>query len=338
MGGEIKVSSVPDVGSRFAFRSPLLDAALPTPPVPSAKLRSGQRLQGLRVLAVEDNEVNRLVLAELLGGEGANLLCVEDGQQALDRLIADGERAWDILLTELQMPVMDGFAVTQNVRKFGMDLPIVGLNAHAMPEDRATCLAAGMVDHLSKPFELEGLVEVILLHARQSPLASAGRTLSLVPISDTAARSASVCSADFLQVDLPNREVSKPLTRTPVVVDWSALEACFQDKGPFVTRLAASLIESYRNTPDLLRRAAKDNDAVALGFAAHSIKGIAGNLMAHGLHEIAQKAIQAANEGRSDLAGLALLLADGWEEVLSAAEQRTRSAGATESIPLGLRP
>ncbi|MBK7415331.1 MAG: PAS domain S-box protein [Dechloromonas sp.] len=117
MGGEISVSSELDVGSCFELTLPLIEAELPIPIAALSEMPLGERLSGIRVLAAEDNEINRLVLEELLGSEGATLVCVEDGKQAVDRLIADGESEWDILLLDIQMPVMDGYQATQCLRE-----------------------------------------------------------------------------------------------------------------------------------------------------------------------------------------------------------------------------
>ena len=122
------------------------------------------RLAGLVVLAAEDNEVNRLVLDHMLRGEGAEVILCDDGQQALERLRQSGGRGFDVLLTDIQMPGMDGYALARAAGDMAPDLPVIGLTAHAMAEDRESCLAAGMVEHVSKPVEIDHLAAVILRH------------------------------------------------------------------------------------------------------------------------------------------------------------------------------
>jgi len=139
----------------------LAAAAAPAAP-PQAPMA---RLAGLVILAAEDNEVNRLVLDDMLSGEGAEVILCENGEQALARLRQSGGREIDVLLTDIQMPEMDGYALARSVMEQAPGLPIIGLTAHAMPEDRESCLAAGMVEHVSKPVELDLLVAVIQRHA-----------------------------------------------------------------------------------------------------------------------------------------------------------------------------
>ena len=122
------------------------------------------RLAGLVVLAAEDNEINRLVLKDMLRGEGAEVILCEDGRQALERVCRNGGRGLDVLLTDIQMPEMDGYALARAVVEQVPGLPIIGLTAHAMAEVRESCLAAGMVEHISKPIDLERLVSAVLRH------------------------------------------------------------------------------------------------------------------------------------------------------------------------------
>jgi PAS domain S-box-containing protein len=127
----------------------------------------GGRLGGLRVLAAEDNEVNGLVLEAIMRMEGAQLTLVENGRLAVEQLQRSGSSAFDLVLTDIQMPEMDGYAATRALLGIDPTLPVIGLTAHAMPEERERCLAAGMVDHLAKPIEVELLVSLVLHHARR---------------------------------------------------------------------------------------------------------------------------------------------------------------------------
>ncbi len=328
MGGEIRVKSEPQAGSRFEVRLPLDDAALPVAaPDPSACL-AGQRLSGFRVLAAEDNEINRLVLEELLGAEGAILLCVEDGAQAVERLLADGEGAWDILLTDIQMPVMDSFEASRRIREHGIDLPIVGLTAHVMPEERAKCLAFGMVEHVGKPIDIDHLVAVILRHTLRHALREPHAPLAAdpgVPVIPPKLGTESSAGEDRLAgspTDLDADDLLRVDSPLADIIDWHAQESRFPGKRDFVTRLAVSVMRSHGETPHALRRAAEAGDFATLAFTAHSLKGIAGNPMAHGVHEMAREADQAAREGRADTVALALTLAEGLEKLLAATALR----------------
>ncbi|WP_434655345.1 response regulator [Chromobacterium violaceum] len=125
------------------------------------------RLSGLRLLLVEDNQTNQQVARELLGGEGAEIDVADCGRAALDA-VRGAAAPYDLVLMDIQMPDMDGYAVTRLLRQdFPADaLPIVAMTANVMPADREAALASGMNDHVGKPFDLAQLVGVILHHTR----------------------------------------------------------------------------------------------------------------------------------------------------------------------------
>ena len=126
-----------------------------------------RRLQGLRLLIVEDNANNRQVAEELLRAEGAQVELAENGEVGLARLNA-AEIPFDAVLMDLQMPVMDGFTATAQLRSQDRwsTLPVIAMTANALESDRQACLAAGMTDHVGKPFDLDDLVGTLLRHAR----------------------------------------------------------------------------------------------------------------------------------------------------------------------------
>jgi CheY-like chemotaxis protein len=163
MGGDIEITSTPGVGSVFSLSLPLVEVMVPAAVEP--KPTSGPRLAGLRVLAVEDNEIIRLILEDMLGYEGARIVFAENGQLALDCLAQEGADAFDVVLMDAMMPVMGGMEAAERMRVMAPTLPIIGLTAQALLEERAGLMAAGMVDVVTKPFELEVLVAAILRHA-----------------------------------------------------------------------------------------------------------------------------------------------------------------------------
>jgi PAS domain S-box-containing protein len=173
LGGEVGVDSAPGQGSRFWFRvraealaEPAL--ALAPPPISAARPTAAASpapalLHGL-VLVVEDNPVNRLVIQGLLARLGLTVALAHDGQQAL-QAISGGARP-ELILMDLQMPVMDGYASTAAIRQWqsraGLPrTPIIALTADAFEEDRLRCLAAGMDDFLTKPIALDALVRAL---------------------------------------------------------------------------------------------------------------------------------------------------------------------------------
>ncbi len=126
-----------------------------------------QRLQGLRLLVVEDNKINQIVAKGLLTQEGAQVTLANDGQLGVDA-VAQAQPPFDAVLMDVQMPVMDGYAATRAIRQtLGLpDLPIIAMTANAMASDRAACLAAGMNDHVGKPFDLDPLVALLQQYTR----------------------------------------------------------------------------------------------------------------------------------------------------------------------------
>ncbi|HWR40136.1 MAG TPA: response regulator [Patescibacteria group bacterium] len=141
---------------------------------PSAKrdfaLTDGTRniLQGARILLVEDNELNQEVARELLTDAGAAVDLAADGEIAV-RMTKEG--SYDLILMDMQMPVMDGITATQEIRKNPRhaDLPILAMTANVMSGDRDKCLAAGMNDHLVKPIDPEALFTSLVHWLRRTP-------------------------------------------------------------------------------------------------------------------------------------------------------------------------
>lgn len=123
---------------------------------------SQRRLDGMRLLVVEDNMVNQQIAEELLVYEGALVSLAANGQLGVEAIQA-AHLAFDAVLMDVQMPVMDGYTATRFIRAtLGMtDLPVVAMTANAMPSDRAACLDAGMTDFVGKPFDLDTLVATL---------------------------------------------------------------------------------------------------------------------------------------------------------------------------------
>jgi signal transduction histidine kinase/CheY-like chemotaxis protein len=167
MGGKIGVSSVPEQGSTFQFSLtlPWSDTLIAEP----SKDRTGaDDLKGriatlgrpLRVLIAEDDATNRLVVSKMLREFDAETRIVTDGAQAIEAVL---EAEYDLVLMDVQMPVMDGHAATRVIRSGGFaSLPIIALTANAFPEDARLCREAGMTDFLAKPLRKQTLVDAVL--------------------------------------------------------------------------------------------------------------------------------------------------------------------------------
>jgi CheY-like chemotaxis protein/HPt (histidine-containing phosphotransfer) domain-containing protein len=146
-----------------------------------AVLRTGSsacthRLAGLRLLVVEDNANNQQVARELLEDEGAEVQIADNGLLGVEA-VAAADPPFDVVLMDLQMPVMDGYTATTRIREDlqQLTLPIVAMTANAMTSDREACLAAGMNEHVGKPFDLEHLVTVLRRLAGRSASAAGGQ-------------------------------------------------------------------------------------------------------------------------------------------------------------------
>jgi len=121
-----------------------------------------KRLQGMKLLVVEDNEINRFVASELLGSEGALVDLANSGAEGVQKAL-DIDKTYDVVIMDVQMPVMDGLEATRIIRKFKKqaDLPIIAMTGNASLSDRADCLGVGMNDHISKPIDLEHVVRIL---------------------------------------------------------------------------------------------------------------------------------------------------------------------------------
>jgi|MTBAKSStandDraft_1061840.scaffolds.fasta_scaffold00006_356 signal transduction histidine kinase len=165
MGGSLWAESSPGSGSVFHFIVPFarrLEAVRPEPRPRPPLPPSGTALLGLRILVAEDNLVNRRFVTRGLERQGCRVTAVEDGQQVLEALTRE---PCDLVLMDVQMPVLDGIEATRRIRAghpgVAPGLPIVALTAHAMAGDEQWCLDAGMDAYVAKPVEMEDLVVVI---------------------------------------------------------------------------------------------------------------------------------------------------------------------------------
>ncbi|MBE7941553.1 MULTISPECIES: CHASE domain-containing protein [Ramlibacter] len=144
------------------LRDAVTQALSPQPP--AAPEPRQVPLAGLRILVVEDNDINQEIARELLVSQGAHVDLAGNGEEALRRL--SPSHWFDLVLMDIQMPVMDGLAATRLLRGDPVHaaLPIIAMTANVLENDRLDCQAAGMNGHVSKPFELDDLVRVILAH------------------------------------------------------------------------------------------------------------------------------------------------------------------------------
>ena len=168
MGGSITVSSLPGKGSSFAFT--IIFTLLPdTPALPDRRLtplsQYSENFCGNHILLVEDNEANQFVARQLLSRAGLQVTVAHNGKESVELV---QHETYDLVLMDMQMPVMDGIQATLLIRQLpeGKKLPIIAMTAAASEADRDSCLKAGMDDYISKPIIATELMEKMANHLK----------------------------------------------------------------------------------------------------------------------------------------------------------------------------
>lgn len=267
MGGKLEVDSAPGKGSYFYF-------SLELPKLNEDEFQdlggsdgmasvadNVQHLHGMKILLVEDNLTNQQIAQELLEYEGAQITTANNGQEALDALTRQRPPAdhFDVVLMDLQMPVMDGFSATHAIRnQLGLtQLPIIAMTANAMTSDREACLAAGMNDHVGKPFNLSHLIAVLGKHTNK--LTNHINTpIEPVP-----------------QAPAPQTETTSTNTpqETPQLLDIdSALSRLGGNKTIFL-RMLPKFIQNLESLPESLAAELAKGNYSALAQSLHTLKG-----------------------------------------------------------------
>jgi signal transduction histidine kinase len=282
MHGEVGVRSVVGQGSVFWFTARLGKsreqshgthgvAGWAPPRVPQG-LHS---IRGARVLLVEDNALNREVACDLLADAGVVVDMAFDGQMAVQRL--EQER-FDLVLMDMQMPVMDGLTATRLIRRMpGLaDLPVLAMTANAMASDRQACLDAGMNDHIAKPFDPELLFQTLRNWLPEQP-----RALPVVPVTAPA----------------PAVPVAGAM---PVIagLDTDTGLRLVRGKQAFYLSLLRKYASSQQGFAQALREELQQGQQDAARRRAHNLKGMSASI---GMDSLSQRAAQleaAINDNR----------------------------------------
>jgi len=216
------------------------------------------------ILLVEDNPINQMVAVEMLSEFGITTDKAQNGQEAVNMI---GEKTYDAVLMDVQMPIMDGLEATKLIRdQFEIDnLPIIAMTAHAMYGDKERCLAAGMNDYIPKPIEKKELFSVIRKN---------------------------VSHLNNLSVVLKNKRPEKQTYSVPGIdID----EALLRLGGSWTTY--CSILEKfesyYSSFAENFRKLFDRNDLINCRMEAHSLKGVAGNIAARDL-QLAASALEEA--------------------------------------------
>ncbi|HXJ91778.1 MAG TPA: response regulator [Terriglobia bacterium] len=227
--------------------------------------------ESLHILVAEDNAVNQQIARRLLEKRGHTVVVVADGRATLERL---QQEQFDLVLMDVQMPIMDGVEATAAIRareqQTGDWLPVVAMTAHAMKGDREKYLAAGMDGYISKPVQKETLWEVVEDFGRKKRSAKPPTP----PEMDKATRSDehSGQAVAIGQVDASPSGYA--------VFDRNAALDRVEGDSDLLREMAAVFLENCDAMLDDVRRAAASHDARALERAAHAMKGCLANLAA----------------------------------------------------------
>ena len=282
MDGTLSLDSTPGVGSQFMVT---LDFALATPQALARLLApataSGEHaLRGVRVLVVDDSDINLDVTKRILELEGAHVSLARNGLEAFKRIQAD-PRDIDVVLMDVQMPVLDGHDATRRIRlELRLaDLPIIALTAGAMSSERQRAEAAGMDDYITKPFDAKALVASILRHVSPVPDESAWQFE-------------------------PGRPAPAPTSTSWLEIQGiDSLDARERLSGDF--DLFRSMLKHLFNEFGDLTFAASTSEPGRLAVQAgrmHKLRGSAGMLGAKAIHQLAGEAEAACVAGNIDQA------------------------------------
>jgi CheY-like chemotaxis protein len=266
--------------------------------VPSNTFEQLASIHGARILLVEDNDLNQEVATELLREAGFNVDLAEDGLIALNKLKST---SYDIVLMDMQMPVMDGVTATIEIRKDARfkDLPVVAMTANAMQGDRDRCLAAGMNDHVAKPIEPEDLWKALLKWIKPKEAQAGPYNEQLLP-QDT---------------DLPSDITGLDMT--------NGLRRVLGKKTLYLSMLRKFVAGQKSAAADILKALA-GNDWDSAERLAHTLKGVSGNIGATDLQQLAEKLEAAIRERRprNELDGLLSALKSLLKNIIAQLEQK----------------
>jgi two-component system sensor histidine kinase/response regulator len=228
------------------------------------------RLRGARILLTEDNDINQQIAIELLEGVGCTVQVACNGKEAVETLVNGPQPPpFDVVLMDLQMPVMDGHQAVAKIRSDARftNLPILAMTAHATIEERQRCLAEGMNDHISKPIDPESLFETVSRFykpanpATTSPRGEANAAETPAPKVDDLPVIAGLDTNDGMARVAGNRKLYLKLLRQFV-----------EQQGPAVGEITAALAAG---------------DLALAERLAHTLKGVAGNVGAKSVHGVA---------------------------------------------------
>jgi CheY-like chemotaxis protein len=301
-------------------------------------------LKGRRVLVVDDQPINQQVVRELLERVGMIVAIAGDGQEATVAVTETGKQ-FDIVLMDIQMPVMDGYEATRLLREqWPPDrLPIIAMTAHVGREDRERCLRSGMNDHLGKPLSVTALYRTLVkwlvpdlsdsyhrdahLALTPAPLPGGEGKTFLLPLGEGGRRpdEGQEVPVSLLQTKIDGEAATEPLPdNLPTMpgFDLTAGVKRLQGNRQLYSALVLEFCREHQNTAAEMLKLLEQGNYDQLLRRAHALKGVAGNLEIRQVYLQASRLNAALKEGRitevpSSLAGLA----DALSVILTGADQ-----------------
>ncbi|SMF01423.1 ATP-binding protein [Pseudobacteriovorax antillogorgiicola] len=277
LGGELTVSSAHKVGSNFSFAITVLKGEAP----PVEDVRREEATAPLRILVVEDNEMNQDLMASLLDSLGHEADFAENGLVATEKF---KESSYDLVFMDCQMPVMDGFTSADKIRSYEIDanrdpVPIIALTANALAKDRQRCIDIGMNDYVSKPVTIDTIRGVI---ANYGPETSA---------------------AGSLTAEVQEKKDLPPLASDHLDLKAIAmLRSLCTDKNPhFLEKQVEQFNNALTQVQPEFDRYLKSQDFTALKESAHKFKTSCGIVGARQLVSLCQKLEASCMEKDSQL-------------------------------------
>ncbi|WP_313952130.1 response regulator [Accumulibacter sp.] len=297
MDGEVGFDSEPGQGSTFWFRQRVQRHAQVLPR-PGATTRNARKLSG-QVLLVEDNEVNREIAGAILGMLGCQVDQAHDGAQAV---AATRARAYDLILMDCQMPVLDGFEATRRIRAEEREMgrsacPIIALTANALAGDREQCLAAGMNDYLAKPINRAQLAAALERNLPALPATAApprDSAQSATAADDRAGESETAAAAAPARNPAPDAAQAfdpQVVQSLPMIADGS--------NPAFADRLLDMFTSNASQLLAAIEQASESGDMTTLQRSAHTLKSSSATVGALALSEQARQLEMLLRAGKS---------------------------------------
>lgn len=265
MDGKIWVESKPGKGSSFIFtavfgRGQEIDTEARAALARGFDEESLRSIRGAKILLAEDNEINQQVAQEILEKAGFVIDIAEDGKQAVE---AVEKISYDLVLMDIQMPVMDGYEATKEIRnnpKF-KELPILAMSANAMTKDMDDALAAGMNGHVAKPIELKLLFSALLEWIKPGEREVPEEFRDSVEQVDQKATD----GFKELPIDLPGIDTKMGLERVA-------------GNQKLYRKILKTFFKNQAHSTEEIKKALEENDIELAKRVAHTIKGVAGNI------------------------------------------------------------